>query len=283
MNYKVLIFSILFLSLSLQAEDPGKASYNFSADAKELESAEERLRALEKDLLKKIEKQEEARPVSPIKESKVIQELNQDNKTEIANAAIEDNQELKKDLQEQVQKLTAIKLQESVKREAEEKLAKENMEVKARLLLAEAEVQRLGSILDDQNNKLLGIEPAQQKRELAKNERVAEVRNISVGQAEKAESDMPIATVNAVKANLRTGPGAEHAPLMEVAKGSRLVVETRIGNWYRVIAPNGSRAWISSDVVLFGPSKDESPTRTVKIKGFDSSIEDRAMDLIKQK
>ena len=51
------------------------------------------------------------------------------------------------------------------------------------------------------------------------------------------------------KAFLRAGPGEEHSPLMEVQGGTRLTVEARVGEWYRVISPTGTRAFIRGDVV----------------------------------
>lgn len=89
----------------------------------------------------------------------------------------------------------------------------------------------------------------------------------------RPSDDTPVATVVSEKANLRTGPGADNSPLMSVTRGTRLVVETKQGDWYRVISPTGTRAWVSSDVVAFGPTSQSSPTRTVRIRGFDGSLE----------
>ena len=60
------------------------------------------------------------------------------------------------------------------------------------------------------------------------------------------------------------------SPLMTVSKGTRLVVEKRIKDWYRIISPNGTRAWVNSDVVAFGPDSQSSPSRTIKIQGYRS-------------
>lgn len=94
-------------------------------------------------------------------------------------------------------------------------------------------------------------------------------------------ADLQIATVAVVKAELRLGPGRNHSALMEVARGTRLAVEARQGEWYRVFAPNGQRAWISSDMVTFGGAARNAPdASTVRVKGFSSSIEDEAFKRI---
>ena len=62
--------------------------------------------------------------------------------------------------------------------------------------------------------------------------------------------DLQVVEVSVNKANLRVGPGLNHSPLMTVAQGTRLVVETEKDKWYRIIAPNGVRLWVSSDVVI---------------------------------
>ncbi len=61
--------------------------------------------------------------------------------------------------------------------------------------------------------------------------------------------DAMIVTVKTPSAYLRTGPSLEHSPLMTISQGTRLVVETRQGDWYRVIAPNGQRTWINKEVL----------------------------------
>ncbi len=84
--------------------------------------------------------------------------------------------------------------------------------------------------------------------------------------AEPAQADLPVATVVVDKAQLRTGPGKDNSPLMAVSKGTRLVIETRQGDWYRVVAPSGARAWVSSDIVAFGTSG------TGLVGGYDGSL-----------
>ena len=154
-------------------------------------------------------------------------------------------------------------------------LRRELDETRNRLIIAETEVERLSKIIEERNSSTLARYGA--------GPRPTPVRQYQAppAQQEKMSGDMAIATVVADKAHLRTGPGKDNSPLMAVSRGTRLAVETRRGAWYRVIAPTGARAWVSADVVAFGPSADGSPTRTMKIKGYDASIEDEASRLVR--
>lgn len=67
--------------------------------------------------------------------------------------------------------------------------------------------------------------------------------------AQPEPQDLQVVEVTVSKANLRVGPGLENSPLMTVAQGTRLVVEIEESGWYRVVAPNGERVWVSSKVV----------------------------------
>lgn len=70
--------------------------------------------------------------------------------------------------------------------------------------------------------------------------------------------DMLVLEVTSDKANLRSAAGMGHSPVMTIQKGSRLVAEDRQGDWFRVISPNGSRAYIRADMVV--EVKNESGT-----------------------
>ncbi len=129
------------------------------------------------------------------------------------------------------------------------RLRKELDETRSRLAISETEVERLAYLLED-SNKLGGKKSNISASKQTSNSglRVREPSEIQP----KVDQDMPIATVTAEKAQLRTGPGMNNSPLMTVAKGTRLAIETRSGEWYRVIAPSGARAWVSADVIDFG-------------------------------
>jgi len=63
------------------------------------------------------------------------------------------------------------------------------------------------------------------------------------------QSNPKIVEVSVDKANLRAGPGENHAMVMAISGGSRLIVETEQNGWYRVIAPSGERLWISKSLL----------------------------------
>lgn len=163
-------------------------------------------------------------------------------------------------------------------------MAQELEETRNRLIIAETEVERLSKVIEDLNkhnlNRLTG-QPVQALVRQPVRSRPAPVVQ-AVQAPSSAADDMPIATVVAEKAYLRTGPGKDNSPLMTVPQGTRLAVETRNGEWYRVVAPTGIRAWVAADVVAFGRDPQSGPTRTIGVKGFDSSLEEEAVNLIQQ-
>lgn len=75
-------------------------------------------------------------------------------------------------------------------------------------------------------------------------------RNQQQQQRPASQNDYVTIEVTAAKAVLRAGPGEEHSPVMEIQQGSRLMVETREGDWYRVITPKGQRAFLRSDLAV---------------------------------
>ncbi|MEY4667616.1 MAG: Bacterial domain [Pseudomonadota bacterium] len=158
-------------------------------------------------------------------------------------------------------------------------------EVRGQLTMAETELSRLATISEARNRASLGrpalpstgrapAAPAVAPVAVAAKTRI-EVPHIEPTPASSA--DLTIATVEVEKAELRLGPGKNHSPLMTVAKGSRLAVEARQGEWLRVFAPNGQRAWVQSRLVTFGSQASSRPTSTaVRIHGYSSSLEDEA-------
>lgn len=158
-------------------------------------------------------------------------------------------------------------------------ITRELDETRNRLIIAETEVERLSKIIEERNRSTLSrYIPPDAAPAAAEPRRSASAPVLP----EKTGDEMLIATVAVDKAHLRSGPGKNNSPLMSVSRGTRLAVETRHGQWYRVISPTGARAWISSEVVAFGPSRDTSPTRTIKVKGYNPSIEDEASRLVRQ-
>ena len=169
---------------------------------------------------------------------------------------------------------------------------KELVESRNRLMIAETEVERLSISLEQRNRSnlarvapgMVGVQsvrsyraPQQLSSQLTSSHQAASRQVAPVASAPqravapavnaKVKPDMLVATVIADKANLRSGAGKNNSPLMTVSRGTRLAVETRTGDWYRVITPTGTRAWVNSEVLSFGPDSQASPTRTVRMNG----------------
>lgn len=160
------------------------------------------------------------------------------------------------------------------------------------LMVSEMEVERLSSMIEERNRATLG---GMKSRRIAHTPITSNVETVpatprsyrepapvnTLRTSQKSTTDMQIATVIVDKANLRTGPGLKNSPLMSVGKGTRLAVEHRVGEWYRVIAPTGTRAWVSTEVIAFGKKLKSAPTRTVKIQGYKNNNDEAAFQFIK--
>lgn len=163
---------------------------------------------------------------------------------------------------------------------AEAKVAKVMRELehtREELLLAETEVERLSHIIEQRNIQSLSkLTKARATSPIQKYQKSMAPRKSAVMDnpgAQEVKDQLPIATVVVDNANLRTGPGLGNSVLLQVSRNNRLVVEKRDGSWYRVIAPTGERAWISGEVIQFGPTKDSRPTSTVRLKGITEKAE----------
>ena len=154
-------------------------------------------------------------------------------------------------------------------------------EVRGQLTMAETELSRLATISEARNRASLGrnMVPAPSPNTSAAPPVVAKARHEAphIEPTPASSADLTIATVEVEKAELRLGPGKNHSALMTVAKGSRLAVEARQGEWLRVFAPNGQRAWVQSKLVTFGSKGSaKSESTTVRVRGYSSSLEDEA-------
>jgi hypothetical protein len=169
------------------------------------------------------------------------------------------------------------KLAQSENRSKE--LERQLSEAKGQLAAAELEISRLSSIIESHSRARLNL-PDNSASRKAHVEHVAAPAPRAVVHSRAVESmqvagptDLQVATITVEKADLRLGPGKNHSALMSLRRGSRLAVEARQGEWYRVFAPNGQRAWIHSSLVRFGDgavgSNDGS---AVTVKGFDAKL-----------
>ncbi len=155
------------------------------------------------------------------------------------------------------------------------------------LTVAETEVSRLSTLVDAKTRASLGrynvSMPAAPAPQAAP--RAAAVQPAAQPAPKPAEdvkppsrsTDMQIATITVDKADLRVGPGKNNSALMTLRRGSRLAVEERQGEWYRVFAPNGQRAWIQSSLVSFGDgASNMNDGSAVRVKGFSPNAEEEA-------
>lgn len=164
-------------------------------------------------------------------------------------------------------------------------LRRELADAKSALATAELEISRLSAIIQETSRARLSLggtgvasmkttanQVAVTSPPKASSEAVTKVeaptQPVSVPSA-----DMQVATVAVDKADLRLGAGRNHSALMSLRRGSRLAVEARQGEWYRVFAPNGQRAWIHSSLVRFGDGAASlNDGSSVKVRGYDSTL-----------
>ena len=73
------------------------------------------------------------------------------------------------------------------------------------------------------------------------------------------EKGEKIGEVNAVRVNLRAGPGTKHSILGQVSKPESLrVISKEEGGWYRIEPPQGASGWVhSNQIALSFVEKDE--------------------------
>ncbi len=142
-----------------------------------------------------------------------------------------------------------------------DELERETLQAKNALLLKETEVKMLSG--DKKVMPTPQPTPPPGAKATIPEPSVATTSRAQLRSPEPPRSDVSSVRVIADKANLRGEPGDEHSPIMTVRKGSRLLVETKEGNWYRVIAPDGRRAYVRSDVVQLIGKKQVPAVPTV--------------------
>jgi hypothetical protein len=137
--------------------------------------------------------------------------------------AEEENNKLKEEIKIQADQIAQITIANQAYKNIEEDLnqrfEKQVEKLGLKLMLAETEVERLAAMLEDQNRKVLGLKPLEREKI---NEEIVESKKVEKVKETVQNVDMPVVRVAVDKANLRTGPGMNHSPLMELAGGSRL-------------------------------------------------------------
>src|SRR5690606_18881127 len=84
-------------------------------------------------------------------------------------------------------------------------------------------------------------------------------------------SPLAQAVTNKTEVFMRTGPSAKYPPLRTLTLAERVAIETREGDWYRILTQEGTRGWISTHDVVFLPTKGRANTSTTQVRGYDSS------------
>ena len=190
------------------------------------------------------------------------------------------------------------------------------------LLISETEVERLNEFLNDQGRAYLdrasgspsdvrsipsrrSSESEEKYKPTSRGEpssigRISGSRPSPAGALE-ADRDAPIATIIAASAAGREEPSSSAAEIDKLPEGSRVAVERRSGDWYRVLSPQGIRVWISASDLSFnasgGPSLVErgnaqsapsilppkkGPTTPQDNSSEQGRAEDRALELLRQ-
>jgi hypothetical protein len=117
----------------------------------------------------------------------------------------------------------------------------------------------------------------------------------------QADRDAPIATIIAASAAGREEPSSSAAVIETLPESSRVAVERRSGDWYRVLSPQGIRVWIAAKDLSFNASGGPSLVDKGNGQGAPSILppqkgqtaqrdgssqqgraEDRALELLRQ-
>ncbi len=149
--------------------------------------------------------------------------------------------------------------------------------------LAEVEARRLSTMVDAKTRASLGKYnvpmPATYSQPVIEAQKVTPLPHKIPADVKPPSSnaELQIATISVDKADLRLGPGKNNSALMSLRRGSRLAVEARQGEWYRVFAPNGQRAWVHASLVTFGEGASSlNDGSSVRVKGFTTNVEEEA-------
>lgn len=114
-------------------------------------------------------------------------------------------------------------------------LEKELLSLKSELLLKKSAAEIL--LPEKKNEKVTPVVPAKV---------VTPVKKV---EPPTTPNDVTIIEVTGNKVSLRVGPGTQHSPIMDVQKGTKLTVEAKEKDWFRVFSPTGGRAFIHTDYV----------------------------------
>ena len=153
-------------------------------------------------------------------------------------------------------------------------LAKALDETKSRLMIAETEVERLSARLQGSPSK--ASQPGENRPSVSDHTADPDMSPMDLqAMPGRTSQDMPLATVTMDSANIRTGPGPQYSTLMTISRGTSLAVESRQGEWLRVITPMGARAWINSSAVRVGVLSRNLGNSSTRQQSTSASSEDK--------
>jgi len=184
-------------------------------------------------------------------------------------------------------------------------LTAELEETKSRLLIAETQVARLQKFLDEKSSndvsnlanknrisppkmspplKVIRKEPTEQEIDREVVEALKQQENLVPAQKVDAEQELPIATINISGTAGRTGPARSESIITTLEEGVRVPVETRQGEWIRVITPTGVRVWVPESSVTFNRGavavtrKTKPTVKDTSNDPLENTMEDNSLD-----
>lgn len=234
---------------------------------------------------------------------------------DVANDRMRQLIDYKRELEDQKEKLVLelvkhkrkIKslMSSSVSSDRFQEKSEESQNLKSRLVSLESKLQALQEVEDRNKDLKTQLVSVLKEYQIIKNDlalKTEQLKSFQTGQPLKVvkqapqkspklpegfasvdsrSSDVMVAEVVANRVNLRSGPGREHAPVMQVARGAKLVVEDRKGAWYRVISPNGSRAYVEAAMLQVASKNNTSNVSSRARYGNNYAEEDAAFSSLR--
>lgn len=110
------------------------------------------------------------------------------------------------------------------------------------------------------------VSPAQAIQQSPRQQQTPPATNVLTNPEIITPSSTPsemIIEITTSKGQLRAGPGKEQGVVMHVREGARLVVEDKQGEWYRVLTPTGTRAYVNQDIARVVGQSAGSPAVSI--------------------
>ena len=248
----------------------GAVSGNKSLDkeAQALQDAERAILARSKESAKESVEQAVANPVN-VKAEVVVKEAGKSAGAEPARAAVNISKvspaktapKPERTIVDRSAEVAQLQRDLSQERRQNSELSSELDKTRARLMTAETEVDRLSALLEGQDRRSAERFSPGVARAPQRSNNTRDSSQISSGAASIAPANAPqvglggelsIVTVAVEKAVARTAASRDSSPLMALNRGTKLIVESRSGEWLRVLTPAGVRVWVTADSVASG-------------------------------